>query len=44
MRDRYTDYFDNNRNIALINLAYCEANPGHFQGYGSNRLGTDGER
>ena len=39
MRDRYTDYFDNNRNIALINLAYCEANPGHFQGYGSNDWG-----
>ncbi len=35
IRDKYTDYFDNNRNIALINLAYCEANPGHFQGYGS---------
>ncbi len=39
VRDRYTDYFDNNRNIALINLAYCEANPGHFQGYGSNNWG-----
>ena len=39
IHDRYTDYFDNNRNIALINLAYCKANPGHFQGYGSDNWG-----
>lgn len=39
IHDKYTDYFDNNRNIALINLAYCEANPGHFQGYGSSDWG-----
>ncbi len=39
IHDRYTDYFENNRNIALINLAYCEANPSHFQGYGANDWG-----
>ena len=39
IHDRYTDYFENNRNIALINLAYCEANPGHFQGYGPQDWG-----
>ena len=39
IRDRYTDYFDNNRNIALIDLAYCEANIGHFQGYGPDDWG-----
>jgi exo beta-1,2-glucooligosaccharide sophorohydrolase (non-reducing end) len=39
IHDRYTDYFDNNRNIALINLAYCEANPSHFQGYGADDWG-----
>jgi exo beta-1,2-glucooligosaccharide sophorohydrolase (non-reducing end) len=39
IHDQYTDYFDNNRNIALINLAYCKANPGHFQGYGSDDWG-----
>jgi hypothetical protein len=39
IRDRFTDYFDNNRNLALINLAYCEANPGHFQGYGPDDWG-----
>ena len=39
IRDRYTDYFDNNRDIALIDLAYCEANPDHFEGYGANDWG-----
>jgi hypothetical protein len=34
IRDKYTDYFDNNRNIALINYRYCQQNPGHFKGYG----------
>lgn len=33
-RDRYTDYFENNRNIARINYAYCVANPGGYKGYG----------
>ena len=33
-RDRYTNYFDNNRNIALINRAYCIDNPRGFAGYG----------
>jgi exo beta-1,2-glucooligosaccharide sophorohydrolase (non-reducing end) len=37
MHDRYTSsYFDNNRNIALINRAYSIANPKHFEGYGPN--------
>lgn len=39
IRDRYTDYFDNNRNIALINQAYCVANPGHYAGYGPDTWG-----
>ena len=38
-RDRYTDYFRNNRNIALINRAYCIANPGHYDGYGPDCWG-----
>ena len=37
--DRYTNYFDNNRNLARINLAYCIANPGHYQGYGPDNWG-----
>ena len=40
LHDRYTSsYFDNNRNIALINRAYSIANPKHFQGYGPNAWG-----
>jgi hypothetical protein len=39
LRDRFTDYFENNRNMAQINLAYCKANPKHFRGYGANCWG-----
>jgi hypothetical protein len=40
LHDRYTSsYFENNRNIALINRAYCIANPKHFSGYGANAWG-----
>ncbi|OQW96522.1 MAG: hypothetical protein BWK77_04375 [Verrucomicrobia bacterium A1] len=33
--DRYADYFENNRNISLINRAYCADNPKGFAGYSS---------
>jgi len=39
LRDRFTDYFQNNRNMALINRAYCVKNPKHFAGYGANNWG-----
>lgn len=40
LHDRYTSsYFENNRNIARINLAYCIANPKHFPGYGPDAWG-----
>ena len=40
LHDRYTSsYFENNRDIALINRAYCIANPKHFPGYGANAWG-----
>ncbi len=39
VRDRYTEYFKNNRAIASINRAYCVANPGNFRGYGPNCWG-----
>ena len=40
LHDRFTSsYFDNNRNIALVNRAYCIDNPKHFQGYGPNAWG-----
>jgi exo beta-1,2-glucooligosaccharide sophorohydrolase (non-reducing end) len=38
-RDRFTDYFENNRKLALINLAYCEQDPKHFEGYAANSWG-----
>ncbi|HEY3937186.1 MAG TPA: glucoamylase family protein [Bryobacteraceae bacterium] len=38
-RDRFANYFDNNRNQARINRAYCIRNPGHFKGYDENDWG-----
>jgi exo beta-1,2-glucooligosaccharide sophorohydrolase (non-reducing end) len=38
-QDAYTDYFRNNRNIALINHAYCVDNPLKHTGYGSDCWG-----
>lgn len=35
IRDRFTDYFENNRNIARINLAYSIHNQGRYKGYGA---------
>ena len=37
--DRFTNYFENNRNTALINRAYCIANPKHFEGYSAESWG-----
>jgi exo beta-1,2-glucooligosaccharide sophorohydrolase (non-reducing end) len=37
--DRFTNYFENNRNIARINRAYCIANPKHFKGYSAESWG-----
>jgi hypothetical protein len=40
LHDRFTSsYFENNRNLALINRAYCIANPKHFKGYGADAWG-----
>ncbi|MFT3780529.1 MAG: glucoamylase family protein [Nibricoccus sp.] len=39
IHDRYTNYFQNNRNIALINRAYCIDNPRKFVGYGPDCWG-----
>lgn len=40
LHDRFTaSYFTNNRNIALINRAWCIDNPGHFPGYGADAWG-----
>lgn len=39
IRDRYTNYFENNRAIARINHAYCVENPRKFVGYGPDAWG-----
>ncbi len=39
LHDRFTDYFENNRALALINRAYCIANPRHYVGYGPDCWG-----
>jgi hypothetical protein len=40
LHDRYTkSYFENNRNLALINRAYCIADPKHFAGYAADSWG-----
>ena len=38
-RDRYTNYFENNRALALINHAYAVANPLKHPGYGARSWG-----
>src|SRR5882762_5977756 len=38
-KDSYTNYFKNNRNIALISHAYALANPGKYVGYGDDSWG-----
>ncbi len=38
-KDCYTNYFKNNRKIALINQAYCIDNPRGYKGYGENCWG-----
>jgi len=38
-RDAYANYFTNNRSIALINQAYCTANPRKYVGYGPDCWG-----
>ena len=37
--DKYTNYFVNNRNIALINYRYCLKNPNNYKGYGDSCWG-----
>ena len=39
LQDAYTNYFENNRNIALINHRYCMENPGKYEGYNDSCWG-----
>ncbi len=34
LKDRYADYWEQNRNHTLINREHCLRNPGQFKGYG----------
>ncbi|WP_263367380.1 glucoamylase family protein [Edaphobacter bradus] len=38
-RDKYANYFVNNRNEALVSQAYSIANPNHFKGHGADTWG-----
>jgi hypothetical protein len=40
-KDRYTNYFRNSRNMALIHHAYCIENPNHYAGYGEQCWGVE---
>lgn len=39
LKDRYADYWEQNRNHTLINHAYCLDNPKKFKGYGEDCWG-----
>lgn len=39
LKDRYADYWQQNKNHTLINRAYCIDNPKKFKGYGENSWG-----
>lgn len=39
LKDRYADYFEENRNQTLINRAWCIENSGGFKGYGEDLWG-----
>lgn len=39
LKDRYADYWEQNKNHTLINRAYCIDNPKKYKGYGANSWG-----
>lgn len=39
LKDRYADYWEQNKNHTLINHAHCVQNPKKFKGYGENCWG-----
>jgi len=39
LKDQYADYWEENRNQALINYTWCVKNPKQFKGYGENSWG-----
>lgn len=39
LKDRYADYWEQNKNHTLINRAHCIENPKNYKGYGANSWG-----
>ena len=39
LKDKYADYWEQNKNHTLVNRAYCLANPKQYKGYGPNSWG-----
>jgi len=39
LKDKYADYWEENKNQALINYQWCVANPNNYKGYGANSWG-----
>jgi hypothetical protein len=39
LKDKYADYWEENKNQALINYSWCVANPNKFKGYGPDNWG-----
>lgn len=39
LKDKYADYWEENKNLSLINYQWCVDNPKKFKGYGSNNWG-----
>ena len=39
LKDKYADYWKENRNLALINYTWCVKNPKNYKGYGTDNWG-----
>ncbi len=39
LKDRYADYFEEMKNLSLVNRAYCIRNPKQYKGYGEDCWG-----
>ncbi|MEO8403225.1 MAG: glucoamylase family protein [Chitinophagaceae bacterium] len=39
LKDKYADYWEENKSQTLINYTWCVQNPKHFKGYGPNNWG-----
>jgi hypothetical protein len=39
LKDKYADYWEENKNLSLINYQWCVDNPKNYKGYGRNNWG-----